>query len=288
MFSVIALSSAQKPIDEARKESLLATLAPNQFKWLRKNRAMVMRFASPPAEVQLLAATEGGEIDLLVKEGEGEFKPKKLLICDMDSTIIEQECIDELADFVGLRDKVANITESAMRGELDFEAALRERVTLLKGLPEETMKEVFTKRITFSKGAKWLISGMKRNGARCVLVSGGFVFFTEAVAREMGFDEHYGNRLVIENGMITGDVVTPILDKNAKLKILNHKIESLGITADDVLAIGDGANDIPMLQHAGMGVAYRAKQATKEATKFSLDYADLETLLWAQGISSQA
>lgn len=288
MHSVIALTAEDKPFDDERREAVLGALAPNQWKWLRRGRAIQMRFAGAPADVQLTSAREAAQVDLLFKEGEEGFAPKKLLICDMDSTIIEQECIDELADFAGLRDKVEKITEAAMRGELDFSSALRERVGLLKGLPESTMQQVFDERITLSKGAAWLVRAMKREGAHCVLVSGGFVFFTERVARAAGFDAHFGNRLGVEGGMLTGEVIEPILTKESKLKILEHKINELGITADDVLAIGDGANDIPMLQHAGMGVAYRAKETTQRAAQYQLNEADLETLLWAQGIRSTA
>lgn len=288
MYSVCALSSQDKPLDEERREALIGALAPNQWKWLRRGRALAMRFRSAPASFQLQAARDSGEVDLFMREGEGAFEPKKLLICDMDSTVIEQECIDELADVAGFGDKVANITEAAMRGELEFEAALRERVALLKNLPESTLQQVFDERLKLSTGVNWLVKGMKRNGAQCVLVSGGFVFFTERVARAAGFDEHYGNRLAVENGVLTGEVIDPILTKDAKLKILNHKIDQLGITPEDVLAIGDGANDIPMLQHAGLGVAYRAKEVVKKATNFHLDHADLESLLWLQDIKSTA
>lgn len=288
MYSVCALAAEDKPLDDERREALLAALAPNQWKWLRKGRAMVMRFRSPPAEVQLTAAHESCEVDLFFKEGEGEFDPCKLLICDMDSTVIEQECIDELAELAGIGEKVANITEAAMRGELDFEAALRERVGLLKGLPESVLQQVFDERLKLSKGIDWLIKGMKRSGVRCILVSGGFVFFTERVAKAAGFDEHYGNRLAVEDGVLTGEVIEPILEKEAKLKILEHKVGELGITSEQVLAIGDGANDIPILKYAGLGVAYRAKDAAKAATSYHLDYADFEALLWLQGISSTA
>jgi phosphoserine phosphatase len=287
-YSIIALSAEDKPLDDERRESLLAALAPNQWKWLRRGRAIAMRFRSPPAGVQLTAARDTAQVDLLMREGEGPFPAAKLLICDMDSTVIEQECIDELADFAGFGEKVANITEAAMRGELDFEEALRERVALLKGLPEATLQQVFDERITLSKGINWLVKGMKRQGARCLLVSGGFVFFTERVAKAAGFEAHYGNRLAVENGVLTGEVIPPILTKDAKLRILKHHMEDMGITPEEVLAIGDGANDIPMLQHAGMGIAYRAKPVTQKAAGYQLDIADLETLLWAQGISSTA
>ena len=288
VFSVCVLASEDKPLDEERREAVIGALAPNQWKWLRRNRALVMRFRTVPASFQLQAAKESAEVDLFLKPEEGPFAPKKLLICDMDSTVIEQECIDELADLAGFGEKVANITEAAMEGKLDFEEALRERVALLKGLPESTLQQVFDERLTLSKGVEWLVKGMKREGAKAILVSGGFVFYTERVARAAGFDAHYGNRLAVEAGVLTGEVIDPILTKDAKLKILEHTIEQMGITAEEVMAIGDGANDIPMLQHAGLGIAYCAKEATQKATKFHLDHADLESLLWLQGMKSTA
>ncbi len=288
MYSICALAAKDKPLDEERRELLVGALAPNQWKWMRRGRALAMRFRTAPAGVQLQAAKEAAEVDLFMREGEGPFEPRKLLICDMDSTVIQQECIDELADFAGFGEKVANITEAAMRGELDFETALRERVGLLKGLPESTLQQVFDERITLSDGVQWLVRGMKRQGAKAILVSGGFVFYTERVAREAGFDAHYGNRLAVENGVLTGEVIDPILTKDSKLQILKHVIGEMDISPEDVLAIGDGANDIPMLQHAGLGIAYRAKEATKKAAKFSLDHADLEALLWLQDIKSTA
>lgn len=212
--------------------------------------------------------------------------PKKLLISDMDSTMIEQECIDELAEFAGVREQVEAVTEKAMRGELDFEGALRERVKLLKGLPESVLQECFDTRITFSKGAKELVQGMKAQGAYAVLVSGGFTFFTERVAEALGFDAHYANTLEVKDGVLTGEVVPPILGAEAKLTTLQHVCLERGIAPADVLAIGDGANDLPMLQAAGLGVAYRAKPIVREAVAARLDKADLSLLLKAQGIEN--
>lgn len=288
MYSICAVSPEDKPFDDEWREEILGILAPNQYKWLRKGRAMLLRFRGMPAGVQLNSARDTGPVDLFLKEDEGEFNACKLMICDMDSTVIEQECIDELADFAGMREQVEKITEAAMNGELEFESALRERVALLKDLPESTLQQVYDERITLSKGINWLVKGMKRNNARCILVSGGFTFFTERVAKAAGFDEHYGNRLEVENGVLTGKIIEPILNKDAKLKILNYKMDQLGITAEDVLAIGDGANDIPMLQAAGLGIAYRAKPTVQASVKHSLNHADLETLLWIQGLKSNA
>jgi len=207
--------------------------------------------------------------------------PKKLLISDMDSTMIEQECIDELADFVGKKEFVAAITERAMRGELEFEAALRERVALLAGLPVEKLQECFDKKITMMKGAKELIAAFKITGGKCVLVSGGFTFFTERVANVLGFDEHYANTLEIENGALTGKVIEPILGKEAKLAELHRQCEMLGITPANVIALGDGANDLPMLQAAGLGIAYRAKPAVQAAVASRMNHSSLAEILFA-------
>jgi len=209
---------------------------------------------------------------------------KKLLICDMDSTMITVECIDELADFVGKKAEVAAITERAMNGELDFASALTERVALLKGLPEATLQQCYDERVKMMPGAKALVQAMRNNGAHCVLVSGGFTFFTARVAQELGFHEHYANVLEIENSKLTGRVVLPILGKEAKLAQLEAQCKKLGIGKDDVLAIGDGANDLPMLLAAGLGVAYHAKPVVRAQAKAQINYCDLSALIYALGL----
>lgn len=200
---------------------------------------------------------------------------KKLLISDMDSTMIGQECIDELADFVGKKAHVAAITERAMNGELVFEEALRERVALLAGLPIEKLQQCFDERITMMGGAKELVTAFKKQGGKCVLVSGGFTFFTERVAKELGFDEHYSNILEIENGYLTGKVREPILGKEAKLAELHRQCQMLGCTPENVIAIGDGANDLPMLQAAGLGIAYHAKPSVQAQVSARINFGDL-------------
>ncbi len=206
---------------------------------------------------------------------------KKLLISDMDSTMIHQECIDELADFVGKKEYVAAITERAMNGELDFPTALHERVALLKGLPVATLQECFDSRITPMDGAKALVTAFKKQGGKAVLVSGGFTFFTQRVAKLLGFDEHYANILEIENGALTGRVVEPILGKEAKLAELHRQCEMLGITPANVIAIGDGANDLPMLQAAGLGIAYHAKPSVQKQVASRINHGDLSSLIIA-------
>jgi phosphoserine phosphatase len=208
---------------------------------------------------------------------------KKLLVADMDSTIIGQECIDELADFVGLKAHVAAITERAMRGEIEFEPALRERVALLKGLPVETIDKVIAERITLTPGARTLVATMRAAGARAILVSGGFTLFTDRVARAVGFDENQANELVIERDKLAGTVVEPILGRMAKLAALEEAILRFRLSAEETMAIGDGANDLSMIQRAGLGVAYHAKPKVAEAAAARIDRGDLTALLYVQG-----
>lgn len=198
----------------------------------------------------------------------------KLLIADMDATMVVGETLDDLAEHAGIKDKIAAITARAMNGELDFEAALRERVGLLRGLPESALQQTLDKMVLMS-GAHELIAALKKNGATCVQVSGGFTFFTGAVAQKLGFDHHHGNVLGVENGKLTGEVIGPILDKNAKLRFLNEYAAKLGIGADQIMAIGDGANDIPMLLAAGIGIGYQPKAAVAEAVDNLVVHGDL-------------
>lgn len=208
---------------------------------------------------------------------------KKLFLADMDSTMIGQECIDELADFAGLRAHVAGITERAMRGEIEFEPALRERVALLKDLPVSVVDEVLAKRITPTPGGRELVMTMRANGAYTCLISGGFTLFTHAVAAMIGFQENRGNQLRIENGKFTGEVAEPILGRAAKLSTLIELTESFDLDDIDTLVTGDGANDLGMIQAAGLGVAYHAKPAVAAAAAARIDYGDLTALLYAQG-----
>jgi phosphoserine phosphatase len=220
-------------------------------------------------------------VDVVVQPVAG--RRKKLLVADMDSTIIGQECIDELADFVGLKPEVAAITERAMRGEIEFEPALRERVALLKGLPSATIGRVIVERIRLTPGAAALVATMRANGAHTILVSGGFTAFVEPVAAMVGFDESRANLLHEKDGRLTGEVAEPILGRTAKLAALEEAILRLGIRADETLAVGDGANDLAMLSRAGLGVGFHAKPKVAEAADVRIDHADLTALLFAQG-----
>jgi phosphoserine phosphatase len=211
---------------------------------------------------------------------------KRLLIADMDSTVIPVECIDEVADFAGVREPVAAITERAMRGELVFEEALRARVALIEGLPETALAEVYDQRITLDPGARALVRTMRAHGATTALVSGGFTFFTQRVAAAAGFDRHQANRLLAAGGRLTGRVAEPVLGRAAKLGALTRLVAELGISPEDVLAVGDGANDLGMIEAAGLGVAFRAKPIVAERARASIRHGDLTALLYLQGYSS--
>ncbi len=212
---------------------------------------------------------------------------KKMLISDMDSTMITVECIDELADFVGKKDEVSRITERAMNGELNFSLALIERVALLKGLPVSVLQQCYEERVTMMAGAKPLVSTMRAFGAHCVLVSGGFTFFTSRVAQELGFHEDHANTLLMDGGKLSGDVRAPILGKEAKLKTLQDTCKKQDIDVKDVLAVGDGANDLPMLMASGLGVAYHAKPVVRQQATARINHCDLSALLWVQGFSKK-
>ncbi|WBL76839.1 phosphoserine phosphatase SerB [Bradyrhizobium xenonodulans] len=211
------------------------------------------------------------------------FRRKKLFLADMDSTMIGQECIDELADLVGMKAHVAAITERAMRGEIEFEPALRERVALLKDLPAGVVDEVLAKRITLTPGGRELVATMRAHGAYTCLVSGGFTLFTRAVAAKIGFQENRANELVVREGKFTGEVKEPILGRAAKLATLVDLMESFDLDDIDSVVVGDGANDLAMIQAAGLGVAYHAKPAVAAAAAARIDHGDLTALLYAQG-----
>ncbi len=207
---------------------------------------------------------------------------KKLLLADMDATIVEGETLDDLAALAGLGDEIAAVTAAAMRGELDFEQALRQRVSKLAGLPETLLDEAF-RGMVLNSGAKTLVRTMRAFGASCVLVSGGFTYFTSRVATLCGFSAHHGNDLLIEGGRLSGEVGSPILDKSAKLAFLNSYAATLSIPLELTAAVGDGANDIPMLAAAGLGVGYHPKPLVKAQIDNSILYTDLTALLYAQG-----
>jgi len=229
----------------------------------------------------LRAPMAGQQLDWCLQPLEG--RRKRLLVADMDSTIINVECLDEIADFAGLKAEISAITERAMRGELAFEGALRERVGMLKGLPVAALQKAYDERVRLNPGARTLVRTMAANGARCVLVSGGFSFFTGRVAQAAGFHAHHANTLGEADGKLTGLVEEPILGREAKLATLKAEAAIKGVPLAAAVALGDGANDLAMIEAAGLGVAYRAKPVVAAQADARIEHADLTALLYFQG-----
>lgn len=255
-----------------------ATDTAGEVVWLSKREAAEFPVEEPPADLAALRQSLADEmVDVNVIPDQP--RRKRLLIADMDSTMIEQECIDELAAEAGVGERVAAITARAMNGDLDFEAALIERVGLLKGLPVALIDRVLSSRITLAAGGKALVATMKQHGARTALVSGGFLQFTEKVAKTMGFDETRANRLIEAGEKLTGEVARPILGRDAKVQALRDLIAN----ASDAIAVGDGANDLGMIHAAGMGVALHAKPSVAGVAPYRIDNGDLTALLFLQG-----
>ena len=249
--------------------------------WIDEGDAVDLRVSGDTQAIRwALDGLEG--VDVFVQPEENRFK--RLLVADMDSTIVGQECLDELADFAGLKREIAAITERAMQGKLDFKAALRERVALLSGLDEEAIGRCLAERVVPNPGAATLVRTMRVGGARAILVTGGFVSFADPIAKMLGFNAVRANRLLFDGRQLSGSVEDPIVDAQAKLDALVEAREELGLSRLDVLAIGDGANDKLMVQEAGLGVGYRAKPALAEVADARLDFHGLDALLWAQGI----
>ncbi len=266
-------------------ESAAKALDASGLYWLADGIAcdLVLREGTDLAAAQrvLRMAVVDRPIDIAIQEQ--DERRKKILIADMDSTMIGQECIDELAAEVGLKEKVSAITARAMNGEIEFEPALRERVALLKGLPTSVIGDVIEKRITLTPGGKELIATMKAKGFYTALVSGGFTVFTSRVAEMLGFDENRANILGEQDGHLDGTVAEPILGKQAKVDALNDIAQTLGISPKDAIAVGDGANDLGMLHLAGSGVALHAKPAVAAEAQIRIDHGDLTALLYLQG-----
>ncbi len=258
--------------------------------WLAPGQACDISFR-PASEASLSDAravadrvTDTLPVDWAIQHVEG--RRKTLLVADMDSTIIQQECLDEIAALAGIGPQIAAITERAMQGELDFETALRQRVGLLKGFPLSRLQEVLENSITLTPGATQLTATMRSHGARCVLVSGGFTFFTAAVALRAGFNAHFGNSFLAEDDAIAG-VADPILGKDAKLAALKTEAQGQGIGLSEAMAVGDGANDLDMLKAAGLGVAFHAKPIVAREAAARIDHGDLTGLLYLQGYRQQ-
>jgi phosphoserine phosphatase len=256
-------------------------LEPRGRSWVEADKACDLLFSGPPERAR--DALEGllPRTDVVV-QGEAARR-RRLLVADMDSTMITVECIDELADYAGLKAEVADVTERAMRGEIRFEEALAARVALLKDLDEALVGRCYEERVRMTPGAEALVRTMKREGAYCLLVSGGFSAFADRVAKALGFDKAGSNSLPAEGGKLTGRVPEPIVGAEAKRRALLDAAAGQGVDLADTLAVGDGANDIPMIETAGLGVAYRAKPAVARAAAARVEHNDLAALLYAQG-----
>ena len=279
-------SSNSMPLEPghiARVRQCLGTVGKED--WLAENEACDLfidsaQSASGIAD-QARAALSGTPLDIVCTST--ERRQKKLLVTDMDSTVIDQECIDELGDVIGLGTQIREITAAVVNGDLSFSDALRERMALMRGTRRTVLESVYEKRITLKAGARTLVQTMRSHGAYCVLVSGGFSFFTSRIAERIGFHDHQGNEAVFKDGKLTGEVQEPILGRSAKLNALMKLCEEKGLAPCDVLAAGDGANDIKMIKAAGLGVAFHGSDSLKDEANASIDHGDLTALLYVQG-----
>jgi phosphoserine phosphatase len=286
LVATLICNPANPALDSTIVDGARAVLpSPGAAQWLFGEVAVDIPFDSQEdvkaVEARLRQARGDLPIDIVVQPR--AVRRKKLFLADMDSTMIGQECIDELADFAGLKAHVAKITERAMRGDIEFEPALRERVALLKDMPVGVVDQVLQERIRPTPGSRELVMTMRANGAYTCLISGGFTLFTAAVAAKIGFQENRANELVVRDGRLTGKVKEPVLGRARKLATLIELTESFDLDDIDTLVAGDGANDLGMIEAAGLGVAYHAKPAVAAAAAARIDYGDLTALLYAQG-----
>ncbi|MGN6817433.1 MAG: phosphoserine phosphatase SerB [Sphingomonas sp.] len=279
--TLIAMDLPKGEVSAARDRLDKAGCLPVAQVWVEHGEAIDLQFGRDPAAAR--AALEGQGYDVVVQPA--EHRRKKLIVADMDSTMITVECIDELADYAGIKAQIAAVTEAAMRGELDFGEALDARVALLKGLEESVIDRCLAERVKIMPGAKALVRTMRGWGASAILVSGGFTRFAEPVAAEIGFTRAIANVLEIADGKLAGTVTKPIVDASTKLATLSEAVLDLGLSPAETLAVGDGANDLAMITQAGLGVAYHAKPVVAAAAGARIDHGDLSALLFAQGIA---
>jgi phosphoserine phosphatase len=286
LVATLVADPSKEPLSEATVDRAAQALrGVERRRWLDEGVAADLVFTGDlrAKRAALEESLSGEAIDIIVQPL--AHRRKRLLVADMDSTLIGQECVDELADVAGVGGRVATITERAMRGEVAFAPALRERVALLTGMSETVIQDVLKDRITLNRGARTLVQTMRANGAYVAIVSGGFRQFTRAIRERIGADEDRANTLVIEEGKLTGEVIEPILGEGAKLGALKEIAAAMGVGLDDTLAVGDGANDLPMLQAAGLGAAYRAKRKVAAGADARVEHTDLAALLYAQGFA---
>ncbi len=281
--TLIAKGTLDAPqISDAQARLTNSGCLPEGWGWIDEGFAADIAFAARPDAARMALEGVLSSVDVVVQPIAG--REKKLLVADMDSTMITVECIDELADYAGLKPQIAAVTEKAMRGELDFAAALDERVALLKGLSADAIAQCLNERVTLTDGARALVQTMKARGAMTILVSGGFTHFAEPVGKRIGFDRVIANRLLIDGDALSGKVAKPIVDSSTKEATLGEARSELRLPDEATLCVGDGANDLDMIRLAGLGVAFHAKPVVAAAAGARIDHNDLSALLYAQGI----